>query len=405
MFSEPERLDSMVVSNLLKWTRHCLEHSQNQPLEIVLHGLFEDYDDISSYECMNPFVDLLLEESQRWRRAHLSLHNLQIEVLSLPKTLPILEFFHLRTANFSRLTYMLPIIVAPRLQELVLSKLLLPPDLEMPRLEVLAGPNLTDLHLYHVSVFSTLQFLAQSSSFVSVNAYLAFYYQGPLMTNAITSHISALTTRSAGDLTAAGRNDPLCDLFNNIASLPNVYLFDFTGNECQGGPFPHAPFISFLSRRRSVETPITKLSFKWWILEDKFLLQILHLLPALEHLSIDENFPAAMYNQSRYWKRADRTLSSSFLRALSVPTDESASKCLVPRLTNLTLTFEKRVDYRTMRDMIQSRRGCLQHRGIENVDVLRLDYVLVVLPWRLVDMSSIETLRMMDGVTVKLWSE
>ncbi|KAK7437856.1 hypothetical protein VKT23_018293 [Stygiomarasmius scandens] len=402
MFPEPEKLeDPAIVATLLEWTRHCPERSQNQPIEIVFQSLFDDYQGFSGYRCMNPFIDLLLEESQRWRRVHLSLYSSQIEELSLPKTLPSLELFHLHVADLSQFSYNLPPIVAPRLQELVFSDMLLPPNSEIPKFEVSVSPNLTNLYLSHVSVYSALQYLAQAPPTVSVNADLAFYYQGPLMTVPITSRTSALTTVSGGDLTTVGLNDPLCDLFNNITSLPNVHLFDFTGNRCQGGPFPHASFISFLSRRRPDETPITKLSFKRWIFEDESLLQILNLLPALEHLTINENFSPALYNPFYYQDRTDRTLSDSFLRALCIPANRSASKCILPRLKNLTLIFEKEVDYEAVEDLIRSRRRDSQCTGLGGVNVSRLDHVSISVPRKLADLEDIEMLQMMDGVIVK----
>ncbi|KAK7437854.1 hypothetical protein VKT23_018291 [Stygiomarasmius scandens] len=393
MSSQSEKLlgeDATDACSLLDWTSHYLINSRDQPLEIVLQSPRDNHTDI--YECMDPLIDMLVEESQRWKRVHLSLPGVQMETLDLDETLPVLEFLHLHVNNFPLFVYGIPTFATPQLQELIISAVSFPLSSELPEFEFLA--SLTKLRLYHVSVYSTLHYLSQAPLNLSVNAYLAFEYDGPLVTAPIVSHIDTLTTLSAGDLTIAECNDPLGDLFNNISSLPNIHLFDFTGNECQGRPFPHTSFISFLSRRRPDETPITKLSLKEWLLKDDFLVQILDLLPALEHLTIDENFRPARLAPWIY-KSRDRTLSSSFLRALQIPTSNSICKCLLPRLTNLTLIFEMKVDYQAMKNMIQSRRGNLRL-------VSRLDWVSISVPRRLVDIKNVRALRTMGDVVVKL---
>ncbi|KAK7463076.1 hypothetical protein VKT23_007662 [Stygiomarasmius scandens] len=388
--------DEMGACSLLHWTSHYLVNSRTQPLEIVLQSPRDDQVDI--YKCMAPLIDLILKESHRWRRVHLSLYGSHIEELSLPEPLPLLEFFHICATNLPHFVYGLPTFTAPRMQELILSKFSFPPDADVSYFEPLASPNLAILCLCFVSVHSTLQCLAQASPNLSVTALMAPEYDGPLTITPIVSHINALTTTSSGDL-SVGCSDPLYDLFDNILYLPNVCLLDFTGDPCQGSPFPYTPFISFLSRRSPDETPIVNFSLKWWILKDDFLLQILELLPALEHLTIDENFPAVKANPFNYKRRRDRTLSGTFLRALRAPTIGSASKCLLPCLTSLTLTFEKSVDCEAIEDLIQSRQ---ERSGPDNVNISRLDQVSILVPRELIDIEGIEALRMMDGVVVEL---
>ncbi|KAK7437860.1 hypothetical protein VKT23_018297 [Stygiomarasmius scandens] len=387
------------TSTLLEWTRHYLKYSRDQPLEIVLRT--PNYSQ-KQREFFQPLIDLLLQESRRWKRVHLSLLGSQIESLLLPESMPVLEFFHLHAADTSPAMNKFPPLFAPRLQELAITDVPFPHSSRIAMFET--SPNLVRLYLSHISVYSTLQCLVRAPPTVSVDVHIAFDYHGPLISTPIVSYIPTLVTQSSNDLSVANPalNDPLYDLFNNIASLPNVHLFDFTGDSCQGGPFPHLPFIFFLSRRRSNETPITKLSFKWWILEDKFLIQILDLLPTLEHLAIDENFPAASINQRLFTRRRDRTLSSLFFRALRIPKSGSSSNCLLPRLTHLTLVFERTPDCIAMEDMIQSRRRDLQCTGPHSVPFSRLGYISISMPREVVAVEDVESLQMMDGVVVEL---
>ncbi|KAK7463077.1 hypothetical protein VKT23_007663 [Stygiomarasmius scandens] len=374
------------ASSLLEWTSHYLKHSKNQPLEIALQS---PADDLTPF-LMQPLYHTLLEESQRWKWVHFNLYYPHIEELSIPQSLPMLEFVHFHVNSLMHV-FNFPSLIAPRLRDIALSEIMITRARRkyVPALEALTKscPSLVNIFLLHASaVFALECLLFAPSCCLSID--LVPGLSGPFSEFEdwpVTASISALVTNSKYTVDDQS-NDPLYDLLNNILSLPNVHLLDFTGGRFSGRPFPHAPLISFLSRRRPNETPITKFSLKRWILKDEYLLQILELLPALEHLVIDEKIP-------KKGRRRGRTLSSSFLRALRVPPNGSASKWFLPHLRNLTLTFGQEVDYEALTDLIRSRQG---------VDISGLEQVSISVPRKLVDIEGIELLRVMDSVVVEL---
>ncbi|KAK7463051.1 hypothetical protein VKT23_007637 [Stygiomarasmius scandens] len=392
------------VPAVMQWTKHYIQYSGQYPLEIVLQST--DVNDghlTTSFASMWPLVTILIDESPRWGRLHLSLPSIEITGFPFPEVLPCLEFFYLHNAA----NYYVgldgpdaPSFFAPRLKELGLT------DVLISSTSLLDSPQLAKVFTIYCNVMSAFQILLRAQPTMTVDLNLFFDPPDDLPSEPSTCRVNTLILTS--NCASPSGDGPFWSLLNHISSLPALRTVKLTWDMASNTRSYHTSnsltngesLISLFSRRLPSETSITTLHLKYWNLKDVYLIQILRHLPSLEHLTVEEILPSYM----RSSKERNRTLSGMFLQAVQTP-ENADQNCLVPRLIHLNLSFgdKERVECSTLVDMIQSRRRSMQHStDLSDIVFSRLERVFISVDRESQKMEDIEMLQEMDNVFLAL---
>ncbi|KAK7437857.1 hypothetical protein VKT23_018294 [Stygiomarasmius scandens] len=395
----------------LELANHYLNHSGHQPLELVL-------EDINSSH--TPLINLLSNQSHRWHRLHLSL--MSSEYFPFPPSLPLLEFMHLHINHCSVIwpgTPLIPNSLAPQLKELVLTQLSLPTCNDLETTLLTTSTNLVSVDLLQRDYGKLLRSLTRAPSNPNITLTLHLdpvwlperglcCFDSQLKS---VCHAHALVFKShfqrCDEPHSLARKQktlhrhPLSD----IDEFPNVHTFGFIGNHhCDTFPYTHFKQFIILSKGGA---PITHLTIETCILQVNELLNILDLLPALTHLTIDEGLadPTKCSKGPFRYESGQQPLSSSFLKALTPLDGKNGFKILLPRLTHLSLTFYWGFDCSSLVDMIQSGKQIVGVGASETGFRRVLEHVSVSVPRGLLMKagdSQVQTLRGIDVVVLEL---
>jgi len=394
---------------VMQWTKHYIQYSGQYPLEIVLQSADINDDHLTtSFASMRHLVTILIDESSRWNRLHLSLPPTEITSFPLPEALACLEFFFLHNATKYYAGLDGPGALsfsAPRLKELGLTDILISSTSSKSLLDT--SPQLAKVFAIYCNVETAFQILLRARPTMTVDLSLLFDFPDDLPSEASICRANTLILTS--NYASPSGDGPFWSLLNRISSLPALHTLKLTWDMAPNTRSYHASnsltngesLISLFSRRFPNETPITTLHLKYWNLKDVYLVQILRHLPSLEHLTVEEILPSYM----RSSKERNRTLSGMFLQAAQAP-ENTDQDCLVPRLIHLNLSFgdKEQVECSTLVDMIQSRRRSLQHStDLSDIVFSRLERVFISVDRGSQKVEdSIETLQEMENVFLVL---
>ncbi|KAK7463086.1 hypothetical protein VKT23_007672 [Stygiomarasmius scandens] len=395
----------------LELANHYLSHSGHQPLELVLEGINSSRISL---------IDLILNQSHRWNRLHLSLVSSEMKDFPFPSSLPLLKSMHLHINRWNMWLDipMIPDSLVPQLKELVLTQLPLPKS-DSPETLLTTSTNIISVDILHHDYGSLLRSLtrAPSNPDIALTLHLDPVWLPERGLCCFDSqlksvcHAHALVFKShfqsCGESHSLARKQktlhrhPLRD----IDEFPNVHTFGFIGNHhCDTFPYTHFKQFIILSKGGA---PITHLTIETCILQVNQLLEILDLLPALTRLTIDEGLadPTKCNKGPFRYESGQQPLSSSFLKELTPFDGKNGFKILLPRLTHLSLTFHWGFDCSSLVDMIQSRKQ-ITGVGASEMGFRRvLEHVSVSVPRGLLMKAGdgqVQMLCSIDGVVLEL---